>query len=157
MTYMTSLAEIMPCSLCANEWRQIAPTVASATDSRYTALKWTIDVHNAVNKRLHKPVLTYAEAVDAIKSACPGNVLGNMGRGATVRRPLTGPGAFTDSEVASSPLFLGVTIAFGAVVLVLVVVLVIVSYKGNHNGALMPRPGGSADRSVFFSGSNSSR
>lgn len=76
VTYMTSLAEIMPCSLCADHWRAIAPTVAGATSNRYSALKWTIDVHNAVNARLGKPVLTYGQAVAAIQNACPNNVLG---------------------------------------------------------------------------------
>lgn len=128
VSYMTSLAEFMPCSKCANHWRQIAPTVQQATDSRYTALKWTIDVHNAVNARLHKPVLTYAQAVQAIKDMCPGNEWRERAAAHLApkgRVPLTGPDALSNSAIASTPLFLGVTIALGAAVLILVVVIVI--------------------------------
>jgi hypothetical protein len=36
-------------------------------------MKWAIDAHNAVNARLHKPQLSYAQAVRAIQTTCPGD------------------------------------------------------------------------------------
>ena len=67
--YLAALAHLIPCSICASHWADIAPTVD--TSSRAAALKWSIDVHNEVNKRLKKPVLSYAEAVATLEAACP--------------------------------------------------------------------------------------
>jgi hypothetical protein len=67
--YLDALVYLIPCPSCAEHWREIAPTVD--TSSRVAALKWSIDVHNAVNKRLQKPVLSYAEAIRALDDKCP--------------------------------------------------------------------------------------
>ena len=126
VNYMTALGELMPCPRCAQHWKALAPTVKDATDSRYTALKWSIDVHNAVNARLHKPVLTYGQAVEALQDMCPGNQWRCKGGvGATL--PLTGPSAPTPSQIAATPLYLGTAIALGAFALILIVVLVIMA------------------------------
>lgn len=74
-SYVTALSSVMPCPRCASHWQQIAPTVVDALDDRKALLKWTIDVHNSVNARLGKPVLTYGQAVAAIQGACPSNRL----------------------------------------------------------------------------------
>jgi hypothetical protein len=66
--YTSALATLLPCSICATHWATLAPTVQTA--SRLAAMKWGVDVHNTVNKRLGKPVLTYAEAADAMRAAC---------------------------------------------------------------------------------------
>ncbi len=78
VAYVTSLVDLLPCSFCAKHWREMAPSIAAATGSRYDALKWTIDAHNAVNARLKKPVLTYAEAVKDMEDRCPSNVFGGV-------------------------------------------------------------------------------
>lgn len=69
--YVAAMADVMPCSICSDHWRKLAPTVK--TGSRLEALKWSIDAHNTVNKRLGKPVYTYAQAVKLLKEQCPGN------------------------------------------------------------------------------------
>jgi hypothetical protein len=66
--YTAALATLLPCSICATHWASLAPTVA--TTSRLAAMKWGVDVHNTVNKRLGKPLLSYAEAADAMRDAC---------------------------------------------------------------------------------------
>lgn len=71
--YVMALVHLLPCSICAAHWKDIAPTVK--TGSRAEALKWTIDVHNAVNKRTGKKVLSYTEALDAIMNHCKNNCL----------------------------------------------------------------------------------
>jgi hypothetical protein len=78
VSYVTSLGDLLPCSFCAKHWRELAPSVAQATGSRHDVLKWTIDVHNAVNARLHKPVLTYAQAVEDMEARCPGNAFSGL-------------------------------------------------------------------------------
>ena len=64
--FMDSLAVLLPCSVCAQHFQALAPTLK--VDSSLAALKWGIDVHNSVNKRLNKPVLSYKEAVRLIGS-----------------------------------------------------------------------------------------
>jgi hypothetical protein len=71
--YMVSLGEILPCKRCAMHWKDVAPTVQ--TDSRDSFLKWTIDVHNSVNKRTGKEVLSYAKAIATIMGHCKDNCL----------------------------------------------------------------------------------
>ena len=77
--YMTALADVLPCSICSTHWRAIAPTVD--TSSRNAFLKWTIDVHNSVNKRTHKPVLSYRDALETIVTQCVDNRLSICGGG----------------------------------------------------------------------------
>ena len=75
--YVMGLVELLPCSICATHWRVIAPTVEAHTSSRNALLKWTIDVHNAVNERTKgkKAVLSYRQAIDTIIMQCAGNRL----------------------------------------------------------------------------------
>ena len=69
--YVLAMASVIPCERCSSHWRQLAPTVR--TENRYEALKWSIDAHNTVNRRLQKPVYTYAQALDLLKGQCPNN------------------------------------------------------------------------------------
>lgn len=71
--YVIALIDLLPCSICAVHWKAVAPTVN--TESRNAFLRWTIDVHNKVNKRTGKPVLTYPEALDTILNTCKDNCL----------------------------------------------------------------------------------
>jgi hypothetical protein len=76
--YVESLILLLPCSICGQHWKAIAPTVN--TSSRLQAMKWGVDVHNAVNARLHKPVLSYAEAARSMSRTCLGNTLQSIER-----------------------------------------------------------------------------
>lgn len=71
--YVMSLIWLLPCSICGQHWKEIAPTVR--VDNRNEFLKWTIDVHNAVNARNGRKVLSYADAIQTIQSTCKNNVL----------------------------------------------------------------------------------
>jgi hypothetical protein len=71
--YIMALVHLLPCSICATHWKDIAPTVK--TGSKAEALKWSIDVHNAVNKRTGKPELSYRDALDVIMNHCKNNCL----------------------------------------------------------------------------------
>lgn len=73
VSYVTALADLLPCEHCSKHWRALSSSVVGSTGSRYDALKWTIDAHNAVNARLHKKVLSYEEAVRDMEDRCPGN------------------------------------------------------------------------------------
>ena len=70
-SYVQGLAGIIPCNACAQHWKALADTVA--TGSRAEALKWSIDVHNAVNIRTGKKMYSYAEALALLRDTCPDN------------------------------------------------------------------------------------
>ena len=64
--YVKNMATLLPCGVCSAHFRKLVVDTLSATTPQ-EALAWTIDVHNAVNERLGKPVLTYAQALTSIQ------------------------------------------------------------------------------------------
>lgn len=71
--FYESLAFLLPCSICREHYKthlEQSP-ITTFLDSRTDLLKWTIDIHNKVNKMVGKPewtleeVLTYYEKVGA--------------------------------------------------------------------------------------------
>jgi hypothetical protein len=64
-----NLGVLFPCGRCGRHIREVAETVE--VGSRVGFIKWLIDFHNSVNKRTGKPVLTYAQAVDAMMDCNP--------------------------------------------------------------------------------------
>lgn len=62
--YVQSLTQLLPCETCRQHWSKLVDTVK--TKNRAEALQWSIDAHNAVNRRLGKPVLSTPEALEAI-------------------------------------------------------------------------------------------
>lgn len=64
--YTRNMAILLPCGVCSSHFRKLVTDTLHATTPQ-EALKWTIDVHNAVNQRLGKPVLSYAQAIAAIQ------------------------------------------------------------------------------------------
>lgn len=90
VAYVTALVQLIPCPRCSREWAVLSPSVANATGSKLDAIKWSVDAHNAVNKRLsayqpEKKVLTYKQAAKAILATCPGNRL--VGSGSACYQP----------------------------------------------------------------------
>ena len=129
--YVTALADVIPCPSCSEHWRDLARTVR--TDGRVQALKWSIDAHNTVNKRLGKPVYTYAQAARALTAACDGNVFRGMPSVAGgLQTPLPLPPA-SHHGVMWSPLTIGLLTA-ACVLAVAVVALAVVL------GTRKPRP-----------------
>lgn len=71
--FYESLAYLLPCSICREHYREHLKNkpIATYLDSREDLLKWTVTIHNHVNKMLGKTewslqeVLTYYEKVGA--------------------------------------------------------------------------------------------
>lgn len=125
--YVTAMAEVIPCSKCSSHWKQLAPTVK--TGSRYEALKWSIDAHNTVNKRLHKPVLTYAEAVQDMNSRCANNVLQSLWTSGNAAAAAAGTKPGTKSN---TPLVIGLAcglVAVGVIAVALLIVFVVMARR----------------------------
>ena len=71
--FYESLAFLLPCPVCREHYKKhlTDKPISTFLDSRTHLLKWTIEVHNSVNKQLGKPewtleeVLAYYEKVGA--------------------------------------------------------------------------------------------
>ena len=71
--FYESFAYLLPCAICREHYREHLKKnpIATVLDSRTDLIKWTIDIHNSVNKALGKlewtleEVLTYYEKVGA--------------------------------------------------------------------------------------------
>jgi hypothetical protein len=71
--FYESLAFLLPCSICREHYKEHlqANPISPFLDSRTDLIKWTIQIHNKVNKMLGKPewtlneVLSYYEKVGA--------------------------------------------------------------------------------------------
>jgi hypothetical protein len=69
--FFTILGNVLPCQLCADHYKQNLinfPLTEYILSSRDTVLKWTIDIHNEVNKSIGKKILDYDEAITLIKN-----------------------------------------------------------------------------------------
>jgi FAD-linked sulfhydryl oxidase len=68
-TFYETLQYVLPCSLCANNYKEhlkIKPLNDSVLKDKESLVKWTIDMHNLVNKENNKEVLSYDKAIDLI-------------------------------------------------------------------------------------------
>ena len=59
-TFFDMVGKTLPCTDCGQHFQKAFQK--ANFDSRTTLEAWLVDVHNAVNKRLNKPVLTVEEA-----------------------------------------------------------------------------------------------
>jgi hypothetical protein len=67
--FFTSLAEVIPCSICGNHFKQhleITPLDDEALSSRDELMKWAISMHNHVNARNGKKIYSIRDAIKAI-------------------------------------------------------------------------------------------
>ena len=68
--FFTAIQHILPCSICANNYTKNITTELPITDevlkNKENFLKWSIDLHNLVNKETGKQPLSYDDALDLI-------------------------------------------------------------------------------------------
>lgn len=73
--FYSNLQYILPCSVCRahySEYIKKQPLSDYALSSRSALLRWTIDLHNAVNKRLGKKVFSYNASMNKISQLAHG-------------------------------------------------------------------------------------
>jgi hypothetical protein len=111
--YVTALADVLPCESCSGHWRALLAQSPVDTSSRTAALKWSIDAHNTVNKRLGKPVLSYDDAARALAGA-------GLGSGVSPSPGMAGSGS-------NQPLWpwIAAVCVLGVAVIVLVVIVAV--------------------------------
>jgi hypothetical protein len=63
--FYESLAYLIPCSVCRDHYKQhiTEKPITTFLDSRTDLIKWTIDIHNKVNKQNGKPEWTLDEVL----------------------------------------------------------------------------------------------
>jgi len=70
--FFRSLENILPCKLCRTSYKDyilLHPPIDSM-ESRKTMMDWVIDMHNHVNKKLGRPVLSKKKARLEIQNLC---------------------------------------------------------------------------------------
>jgi len=63
--FYESLAYLIPCSVCRTHYKEHISShpLTPFLDSRTDLIKWTVDIHNTVNKMLGKPEWTMEEVM----------------------------------------------------------------------------------------------
>jgi hypothetical protein len=73
-TFFDSLQYILPCLKCSrnlSEHYQKLPLTDQVLSSKASLVKWGIDLHNIVNYYTNKPLLSYAQAIEAMMQNQP--------------------------------------------------------------------------------------
>ena len=67
--FITSLANVLPCDKCKFHFKKNLEKfpLSQALTSRSNFIKWVIDVHNSVNERIGKRILSYDEGIHEMK------------------------------------------------------------------------------------------
>lgn len=64
--FFESLQYLIPCPVCKEHYKQHLANnpITPSLDSRKDLFTWTVNVHNAVNKKLNKPEYTEQDAIE---------------------------------------------------------------------------------------------
>ena len=63
LNFLKAFSEVIPCPFCKMHFKNILNNYPPKLDTRMDYFKWTIDVHNIVNKINGKKEISYEEAV----------------------------------------------------------------------------------------------
>jgi hypothetical protein len=67
MRFFNSLPYTLPCPICGEHFKENMKTVPPRMGSRKELFEWTVDMHNEVNKRNKKKILSYNQAIDELQ------------------------------------------------------------------------------------------
>lgn len=66
-TFFKSLEHVLPCDICRIHYKEntekIHPLTNEVLSSKENLVKWLIDVHNVVNKRNGKQIMSYTDVI----------------------------------------------------------------------------------------------
>ena len=71
LNFFRLIGKVLPCHICRDNFNKHLikyPLNDAVLSSKDTILKWTIDIHNEVNRLNNKKIYTYVEAVNEIKN-----------------------------------------------------------------------------------------
>ena len=63
--FYESLQDILPCAVCSEHYKELIQQypVSEHLHDKHTLFKWSVDIHNNVNKRLGKSTVSYEKAL----------------------------------------------------------------------------------------------
>ena len=64
--FFTSLKDVIPCNVCKKHYAKtllIIPLDKYSLENKLNLFKWTVKIHNKVNERKNKPILSYNQAL----------------------------------------------------------------------------------------------
>lgn len=67
LAFFKSLQNTLPCPACSKHFQENMERMPINLDSREGLFKWTVDMHNEVNKKTNKRVLSYDEAKNHLR------------------------------------------------------------------------------------------
>lgn len=65
--FLKSLEFALPCSICGEHFRENMEKHPPRLNSRQQFFEWTVDIHNEVNRKNKKKVVSYSQAIDELK------------------------------------------------------------------------------------------
>lgn len=68
--FLMHFGKVLPCKLCRSNFVNYVARHPIRAATRIQLRNWIIDLHNAVNERLGKPVLSREEAIHEISRLC---------------------------------------------------------------------------------------
>ena len=66
--FFSSLQNVLPCPICASHFKDNMEKNPINLKNQESLFKWTVDIHNEVNKKNNKKVLSYKEAIEEINN-----------------------------------------------------------------------------------------
>lgn len=72
-SFFSILGEVLPCTICQKHYSENFKDIGEALDSRDALFRWTVDMHNRVNRSLGKPILTYTQALATLAARYDGH------------------------------------------------------------------------------------
>jgi hypothetical protein len=77
--FFDSLKYALPCPICREGYKENIKKIPIRLDSKRELFNWTVDIHNEVNKKNDKRVLSYEEAYEeTLKNGAPKEELSNL-------------------------------------------------------------------------------
>jgi len=62
--FFTVIGDVLPCEDCRKHYKEMIKDNPPVLVDRNSIFKWTVDIHNKVNTRLNKKIITLPEAYD---------------------------------------------------------------------------------------------
>lgn len=75
---LSGLGDLIPCHHCEEHFKAMVKANPPKDASREDVYKWSVDIHNIVNKRLGKPVLSYAQVAQLLTEQCANGKSGGV-------------------------------------------------------------------------------
>ena len=66
LNFFNSLQKTLPCPICAEHFKENMEKIPIKLEDRESLFKWTVDIHNEVNRKNSKKILSYDEAIQEI-------------------------------------------------------------------------------------------